>query len=575
MSESASVHEGIGTGRAPGWPGLARFDRVAWLLLCAAMAAALALILWLGRDTTFSIDELAWFATTPGLDLEDALSPHAGHLILTSRLAYAAIFETLGAGYEPFRLLTGAALLLTVALFFVYASRRVGRTVALAPCLILLVFGSDAVHVLVGNGFTVLLALSCGLGALLALDRGDRRGELAACALLCLGVVTYTVALAFVVGVAVVVLLQDDRWRRIWVAAVPTALYAIWWLWSLGRADSSDDQLSLSNILLIPSWTFHAVDAVLGALSGLDYDFSGEVGSGAPDVGPILALAALVAVGWRLSRGRVPATFWAAIAIALSLWAMQAIAPTVFRTPETARYLFPGAVATLLVLVEAGRGLRWSRGAVVALYAVAVVGVATNLIKLRDEGRELRSTITPSALTDLGALELAGERADPAFQLPETEPRSPLTLSFAAIEEQGEPPLAAYLAAVERYGALGYAPEEIGAQTEVDRVRADALLARALGVGLEPYDGTLQGCRRLEAEPGGVVSLTLPPRGLVLESDQPTAPVEVQRFGTEVAVPLAGLSPGQPALLRIPPDGAAEPWRASVAVESLRACLSG
>ncbi len=74
---------------------------------------------------------------------------------------------------------------------------------ALAPCLVLLVFGSDSLHVLTGNGFTVVGALGCGIGALLALERDDRGGDLGACALLCLGLATYTVALAFVAAIGV------------------------------------------------------------------------------------------------------------------------------------------------------------------------------------------------------------------------------------------------------------------------------------------------------------------------------------------------------------------------------------
>ncbi len=79
--------ERAGSGRAPTRPAL---EGVVLPLLGAAMAGALALIIWLGRGTTFSVDELAWFANTPGLDLGDAFAPHGGHLILTSRLVYLA-----------------------------------------------------------------------------------------------------------------------------------------------------------------------------------------------------------------------------------------------------------------------------------------------------------------------------------------------------------------------------------------------------------------------------------------------------------------------------------------------------
>ena len=79
-----------------------------------------------------------------------------------------------GVGYLPFQLLTVAVVVLTAGMFFAYAGRRVGKLAALAPTLVLLVFGSDSGHLLSGNGFTVIGALACGLGALLALDRDDR-----------------------------------------------------------------------------------------------------------------------------------------------------------------------------------------------------------------------------------------------------------------------------------------------------------------------------------------------------------------------------------------------------------------
>ena len=118
-------------------------------------------------------------------------------LKLRERVANAdkAIFSTLGVGYLPFRLLTVGTVILTAGLFYAYAGRRVGKLAALAPTLVLLVFGSDWSHFLSGNGFTVIGALACGVGALLALDRDDRAGDVLAAALLSLGVVTYTVAL--------------------------------------------------------------------------------------------------------------------------------------------------------------------------------------------------------------------------------------------------------------------------------------------------------------------------------------------------------------------------------------------
>ena len=73
MSQASPEPAGVRPAPTAGRPTVAALEEVAWLLLGAAMAAALALILCFGRETTFSIDELVWFVETPGLDLDDAL----------------------------------------------------------------------------------------------------------------------------------------------------------------------------------------------------------------------------------------------------------------------------------------------------------------------------------------------------------------------------------------------------------------------------------------------------------------------------------------------------------------------
>ena len=121
-------------------------------MLALAIFASFTMILWISRDTTLSIDELVWFVESPGLDLNAVLQPHGGHLTFTSRLLYGLAFDAFGPDYLFFRILVAATVALTAGLFFVYASRRIGRLPALAPTLVLLFYGSDSLHVLQGNG---------------------------------------------------------------------------------------------------------------------------------------------------------------------------------------------------------------------------------------------------------------------------------------------------------------------------------------------------------------------------------------------------------------------------------------
>jgi len=537
-------------------------------VLGIAIAASVPLMLWVARGTTFSIDALAWFMLAPGLDAETALQPQAGHLIVTTRVVTWLLLESFGSSQLPFLLLTIATVAALAAVFLAYASRRVGPLVALAPALVLVFFGSDFDHVATANGFAVLFPLVCGIGALLALERDDAAGDAIACALLCIAVATYTVGLVFVVAVAVLVLLADDRALRWWVFALPLALYAAWWVWSLGSAGDAESQITLSNVLVAPAWAFRSLSAALGALTGLDYDFGDEVSG----VGPVLALLAIVALVWRTTRGAVPRGLWATLAAILVLWLMGALAANIVRIPEASRYLFPVVVGVLLVAAWALAGRPWSRGGLVLLYAVAAVAIAGNLAELRDRGSQLR-TNHERLRAELTALELAGPEADPELD-PATvlEGSSLLRYPFGVLRELGERPMERLAAAVERYGPVGFSIDELRGKQEATRARADAFLVGALGIGLEPASSTGE-CLEVEAEPGAGVRFQLPPGAdVTLEPRGGGGAVAARRFAGETGVELGRLESGQAARLELPDDGLADGWQLSAPGTSLLVC---
>jgi hypothetical protein len=74
-------------------------DTQVHIVLAAAMLVSVGFSLWLSRGTTFTGDELNWIIDTPGLDLDGALKPHNGHLILVPRLLYDAILHVSGVDY--------------------------------------------------------------------------------------------------------------------------------------------------------------------------------------------------------------------------------------------------------------------------------------------------------------------------------------------------------------------------------------------------------------------------------------------------------------------------------------------
>lgn len=544
------------------------------------MAVAAVLILWFSRGTTFWIDELAWLLQSPHLDLSEALRPHQGHLILVTRVVYWAIFEVFGTDYLPFRVLAAVTVPATVALLFTYMRRRVSPLVALAPCLILLFFGSDMLHVLVGNAFTVLFSICMGLAALLALERGDGRGRIAACGFLCVGLATYSVALGFLAAAAALLVLGGQGWRSLWVVAIPGALYFAWWVWSQVHFDATAGGgagISPENVLLVPAWAVQSLSAVLGALSGLEYGFAGE--SPVARVGPALALLAIIAFAWRLRSGGNSPQVWSAIGLSIGFWTIACLTASAGRTPDSARYLYPGAVALLILAAAAAEGISWNRAGLIALAIFCAAGLGTNLILLRTAGADLRGRYAAQVEATFGGLDMVGPRAAGEFDPPRIANgfvpggQSPLDFPFYVLTEAGQAPTPAYFAAARRYGSLGYDQAQLEAQPEEARAQADAVMVAALGLELVPGKnlGTHARCRSPRSGEGSYVA-QLPRGGATLDAGSREVSVGVRRLASETVVELGKLASGEVATLRVPPDRSSRPWTLVAAGGSLKVC---
>jgi hypothetical protein len=544
--------------------GLAVTDRLCWGLLGVAMAISAGLILYLNRGTTFFPDELNFVYSSPGLSIGDVFEPRNGHLVGTSQLVYAGILKIAGADYLGFRLFAVAVRLTSVGLFYALARRRIGALPALAPALVLLFYGSAWQHVLVPVGITVVTCITAGLAALLALERGDRRGDVAACLLLGLSLFTFSTGLAFLVGIAISVLLRPDRRRRAWIFLVPLVLYAAWWVWSLGLDQSSQDNTTLSNALLIPSWMADSLAAVSAGLAGLAYDFT-DAGFIDPGWGRVLAVLAVIALVLRIRRGSVPPLLWASLGIVLTYWALGAMAAgTTARAPDALRYMYTGAVGVLLVACAAASTIRFSRLGLVALFAAAALSIATNLAFLRDGGNQFRDGYSAPTRTQFAMIELAREHVAPEFN------------PAAAFPEQARAPSRAqtYLDVVDAYGSPAFSLAEVARQRESVRQFADDVLARALDLHLEPTRSRPAGdCEMVTADaPGTGIAFELPPGGATLRADS-AAPLTLGRFADLPTAEVGALAPDQTSTLSIPTDSSPLPWRASAeGARSMRVC---
>jgi hypothetical protein len=541
--------------------GLVVTDRVCWAILGVAMAVAAALILYFNRGTTFYVDQIIFLYQTPELGVGDVLDPHNGHLIVTTRLAFKAILETFGAEYVAFRVLGVGSVLLSAGFFYALVKRRIGALPALAPAFVLLFLGSAWQHVVGPIGFTPIFSIALGLAALLALERGDRVGDIAACALLIESVASYTSGLPFIVGAAISVLAFRDRWKRAWIFLVPLALYTVWWLWSQSQAGSSEGQTELQNALLIPTWEVESLAAALAAVTGLGFDFSG----GSPpsidlSAGRVLAVVAVIALALRIRRGNVPVAVWASLGIVVTWWALGSLAFGVGRAPDSVRYLYLGALGVMLVGVAAASGARFSRVGLVVLFGACALSLATNIVLLRDSGNYLR-TVAATTRTELAMLELSRDRVDPGFN--PAQPfgvESPLSITGTSAST--------YFGVADRYGSLAMPISELEASSENLRAHADRLLATALGLRLEgdPSPAPAQGCERVRSPAAGApIGFALPAGGATLRAEGAgTVPVTLGRFAASPTVEAGSLTSGESATLRIPPDDSPRPWHATV-----------
>lgn len=531
---------------------LGKFEdaRFGWAVLGLAMLASGIVVMYIGRGTTFSGDEMVWVASTPGIDLNTLLSPHGGHLQLIPRAVYKVMLSVAGLEYWPYRLLTVLASWLTTGLLFAWLSKRVPVLVALAPCMILLVFGSDALHVIQGNGFTILVSVAAGIGALLALDRPGTKWAVAASAMLVIGVMTYGIALAFVVGVAVKVLTQPGR-RRWWVPIVPILVFGIWWIWArtAGPADGNGG-LELANLALVPAWSFQAAGASLDALIGLSYNFGGSA-KPALNAAPALAIATVILVIWSFLRPGTRTPAFVVLAIGISLWALQALVAEPGgsnRLPDDVRYMLPGAIVMVMILAEATQNVRWNFTLVVAVWLAAFCGLGVNLKLLADNGGELRTQATFYKDT-IGALSLATE----GYAIRDSS-RDQLVESV----EGG-------LFAMTRlpWGELGTAPSVLETRSDPVRNRVDGIAASARFLKLTPFDGALRGCRRVEAGTDGSLVGKVPADGMVLVSPV-DAELLIGRFGDAPTVSVGAIPGGEAQELPATADGYDRNWKFAV-----------
>lgn len=516
---------------------------------------------------------MVWVVTSPDFDLRTALQPHAGHLLLIPRLIYWPLLEIFGLEYLPFRILTVFAVCLLVGLLFTWLSRRIPRWAALVPAVVLLYFGTDHLHMLQGNGFTICFSLAMGVLALLLLEREDRQGDLGACAALTVGAATYSVALPFVAGAAVWLLLSR-RFRALWVPGVPIALYVVWLLWSKGQDfGGPDSQIQLSSLSQYPRWIFEAAGSSVYSISGLNLTWTSGDTLDLIDLRSaglaILMIAAVTVCVW---KGQASRALWSVLAIALTLWGLQVlVSDQANRLPDDARYLFPGAVVSLLILGAAVQGLRWRRGAFVALYAIGCLGLLTNVILLERNGDFYRAQAVEYK-GNAGAVVLASQAL--MYKAGESKPQVSVDVDNNEIVTQKQG--AALLMASVPYGTFAASPAEMLQLPAGQRASLDTALVHGIGVTRSAADRVkTTRCSTHRAGLDGRLSVTIPMGVSIVGSTSGLQDLKIGRFADLPSESLGPLKADAPTKIVVPPDSATDiPWKIGGNGTQLEVCRS-
>jgi hypothetical protein len=531
--------------------------------MVGVIGVAACLVFWLERGLTYGWDEFVWLELA-GLAPEASLffHPYGGHLIALPYFLWRGMLELFGASFTAFSIVQVAGLSLLAALLYFYAKRRLGPILALAPAITMLFLGS-AWPVLLEPmiGIQFLAALVPALAAILLLERGSRAGDAAGCSLLCLALTSFSLAIPFLAGAAIVVVLDPDRKRRIWVVVVPAIAYGLWRMWSSKYEPAG---ILYSNVPFLPAYFADALAVFTSAVFGL----AGHVGAGPwtdirlqgfsvrfLSMGTVFTVIELLAIGgaaWLMRRrGPVPKTFWPPLAILVALWVELGIVLIPGRTAAEPRYLYAGALTLLLVIVEMLRGARTTRLTVTIAVALTAAAVFGNVARLQ-EGRRILDAIQKEARADMAVIELAGQNGDQAF----TPNLSAPNLVPAALDLNSGP----WLEVVDRYGSSADSIPQLLGQSEDVREKADAIAVKVLGLRLTPA-AVARRCRRIG---GGAATteIVLPRGGAMLKPARDSA-VTLRRWSNDFAAGVGDVRSGRPVLLSIPGDSSNVPWRLS------------
>lgn len=538
-------------------------ERAPVILLAVGMVIAAALLLNLTSKLTFIADEWNLLLLRQGWGLGQILEPFNGHPIMAPAFVFKSLQDVFGMeSARPMQMAATATFLLMNALLFVYLRRRVGDWGALIGTLLILFLGAAFEDLLFSFQIGYFGSLAAGVGALIALDRDDHRGDVAASILLVVSLAFSSVGIAFVAAaVAEWALNPRDRRKRLFVPGAAMLFYALWWI-GWGHATSEDSLnpgFELSVLPKVPGFMFNAFAAGLTSLAGL------ATGDGSEPDQPNLIwgqLGAVLFAGlaiWRIRKlGNVPRALAVTLAGALCFFLLLALAQDAYlaygefeRRPATAsRYQLPLALFIVLVASNLLKGISikpWALGLAGLLGLIAVSGGIGLMMSEAEERWQPASAYTRATLSGV-------EAAAPDFEAgyvfrPGT--------SF-------DVPVSDYMRAVEAHGSPAFSAAEIRGLDPPFRLTADAALVGAAGTAVSgtPPAFSRTGCRKarigtpLKLDPGAYA---------VVNNARTELALSLARFAEPPGLAIGAILPKATAGLELPEGSLTNPWLLSFA----------
>jgi hypothetical protein len=425
-------------------------DRRAVYTLAVLMVLVGALLMYMARGTTFFYDEWAYVVGKYGGGLQSFLEPHNEHFSLIPIAIYKLMFRIFGMRHYPFyRLIVVVMHLICVGLVYDIARRRIGAWPALVAATSILCLFAAWQDLLWAFQMSFVGSAMGGLAAWALIDRDTRRCDIAAGVALAVALSCSGLGIPFVPGIAAELALQR-RWRRLWLVAVPLALYLLWY------TQYGVNMVTSNTIIQSPQWILETAAAAVGALFGRDTDWGV----------PITVLFAALAARRFVSGMHVTPRLVGAFVTSLAFWVLTGVSRSTIQAPDESRYLYLGAICVLVVGVELLPKLRANGRAMGVAGAVVLASAAMGWQTLHNNALVLRATSLTVA-AQVGAMQLEQAYVQPAYApSPANAPNINAGLYFTAAKE------------MDSYA--GDSPSEIIASGLDGDVAADAVMVAIL-----------------------------------------------------------------------------------------------